>query len=51
MNLEECLVARYVSWVDEETPTLMKDRVKRAVIKAWHYQNPPLQPRGRTAGF
>ena len=51
MNLEECLVARYVSWVDEETPTLMKDRVKRAVIKAWHYQNLPLQLRGWTAGF
>ena len=51
MNLEECLVARYVSWADEETPTLMKNRVKRAVIKAGHYQNPPLQPRGWTAGF
>ena len=51
MNSKEYLVARYVSWVDEETPTLMKDRVKRAIIKAWRYQNPPLQPRGRTAGF
>ena len=51
MNSEECLVARYVSWVDEETLTLMKDGTKRAVIKAWHYQNSPLQPRGRTAGF
>ena len=29
----------------------MKDRVKRAIIKAWHYQNPPLQPKGRTVGF
>ena len=51
MNSGECLVVRYVSWVDEETPTLMKGRVKRAVIKAWYYQNPPLQPRGRTTGF
>ena len=29
----------------------MKGRVKRTVIKAWYHQNPPLRPRGRTAGF
>ena len=51
MKSEKCLIARYVSWVDEETPALMKDRVKRAIIKAWHHQIPPLQPGGQAAGI
>ena len=51
MSSKECLVVRYVFWIDEETPTLMKGRSKQTTIKAWHYQNPPLRPRGRTAGF
>ena len=36
MNSKECLVVRCVSWIDEETPTLMKGRSKQTAIKAWH---------------
>ena len=40
MNSEECLVVRCVSWIDEETPTLMKGRSKQTAIKVWHYPKP-----------
>ena len=40
MNSEECLVVRCVSWIDEETPTLMNGRFTQTAIKAWHHPKP-----------
>ena len=37
MNSKVCQVVRYVSWIDEETLTLMKGRSKQTAIKAWHH--------------
>ena len=51
VNLKECLITQRISQANEETPTLMKDNTRQTVIKAGHHQNPPLQPKGRTAGF
>ena len=51
VNAKRCLVDRYISWADGEPLALMKGWIKWARIKARYYQNPPLQPRGRTAGF